>query len=132
MSANVQHVALASRIGAEEASQTACLPGKGQVPENIVEAVERHLNSAGFSCSKVILEHNAGGRPAVLVWGHGPGRPPQSPLPWPGTYVRVSVFARTGQFTPNLLGLFGLDLSSGVLDQATTYRYQLPAGEKRK
>ena len=123
MLSNAQQVSLASRVGAEEASHTASLPSAGEVPEGVLDAVGRSLAAAGMSASKVILEHNAGKAPAMLVWGNRPGDPPRTALPVCGEYVRVTVVAQARGLTPALLGCLGLDFSSQLLGQSVTFRY---------
>mgnify|MGYP000873921391 CR=1 FL=1 len=54
---NRQQVALASRVGAEEASRTN-LPSGGGVPLNVVHVVEQQLQSSGIDQCKITLEHN--------------------------------------------------------------------------
>ncbi len=130
-SAAVQQVAMASRVGAEEAARTAPLSSDDAVPGNVLAAVERHLASCGLGCSKVILEHNVGGRPALLIAGGGPGDPPSTPLPVFGNYVRVTVCVPPTGTIPNLLGKVGLDLGPRAMAQSTTFPYQLPGLETR-
>ncbi len=43
---NAQIVAFAAKVAGEEASQTPALPVVGDVPSNIVEAMQRHLESS--------------------------------------------------------------------------------------
>lgn len=120
---SAQQVSFCSRVGAEEASRTDCLPAAGEVPQGVVEAVTRQLASAGMSPAKIILEHNAGGARTMLVSGPGSGDPPQTPLPARGTYVRVTVFARLNRFVPKLFCSLGLDLASQRLRESVTFRY---------
>ena len=127
----VQQVSLASRVGAAEAAKTVSLPSGGSVPSAIVDAIEHQLGSSGICCSKVIVEHNAGGAPVTLSSGEGHGDAPSTPLPSVGTYVRVTVFARVTDLAPNLLARVGLDLSSSFLDQTTTFRYEMRPTEIR-
>ena len=57
--ADAQEVALAARVGAEEASQTAGLPTvPGPVPANIVSAIQHQLLSSQIQWSHIRLEHN--------------------------------------------------------------------------
>jgi Flp pilus assembly protein TadG len=126
---NMQHVSLASRVGAEEAAQTASLPPSGDVPDNVLAAIERQLGAVGIAPAKVILEHNSGGTAVALVSGTGRGDPPDTPLPTLGTYVRVTVFARMGQLGPRLLDQFGVDVGSRVLGESTTFYYQANSAE---
>jgi hypothetical protein len=124
LSCGVQQVSLASRVGAAEAGRTMPLPSEGGVPGNVLSAIERQLASSGLTCSKVILEHNFGGRPVVLLSGRGPGRPPCTPLPGVGTSVRVTICVPPSGVIPNLLGKLGLDLWSRALTQSTTFRHE--------
>jgi Flp pilus assembly protein TadG len=123
LTANLQQVSLACRIGAEEASRTPSLPTKGEVPATIQTAIQRTLAGAGVCCSNVILQHNLGGTPVTLVSGDGSGGPPSIALPEMGTYVRVTAVARATQIAPNLLDFFGLKFSSTFLAQSATFRY---------
>ena len=125
----MQHVSLASRVGAEEAAQTDSLPPAGPVPDAILDAIERQLGAAGIAPTKVVLEHNSGGAAISLVSGEGPGEPPATPLPAFGTYVRVTVFAHMSQLGPKLLDRLGLDISSRVLGESTTFRYTVKPAE---
>jgi Flp pilus assembly protein TadG len=124
LTANLQQVSLASRIGAEEASRTPSLPAQGDVPEAVQTAIQRTLAGAGVCCSNVILQHNLGGTPVTLVSGDGSGRPPTTALPEMGTYVRVTTVARATQIAPNLLDFFGCKFSSTFLSQSATFPYQ--------
>jgi hypothetical protein len=126
-SAAVQQVALASRLGAEEASQTATLPSDDGVPGNVLSAIERPLAGAGLVGSKVILEHNVGGRPVRWIAGGGPGVPPRIPLPEVGNYVRVTVCVAPTGSIPHLFGTLGFGPRG--MEQSTTFRYRLPARE---
>jgi len=130
-SAAVQQVALASRVGAEEAAQTASLTSDDAVPGNVLAAIERELASCGLGCSKVILEHNVGGEPVLLIAGGGPGAPPPTPLPVLGHYVRVTVCVPPTGSIVNLLGKLGLDFGPRAMAQSTTFRYELPGLETR-
>ena len=147
--AHRQQLALASRVGAEEASITpglaATLPG-GPVPANVIRAIQQQLQSSCITPCKVILEHNAASLgpppalPVALVSGPcnfnvappvcaPPGcdcpAPPPAGLPVAGTYVRVTVYVRLTELAPNLLKPFGMDLSERFLGNSTTFRYEL-------
>lgn len=130
-SAAVQQVALASRVGAAEAAQTASLPSSDAVPDAVLSAVRRQLASAGLVCSKVVLQHNVGGKPALLTAGTGPAEPPSAPLPRFGSYVRVTVCVPPTGSIPNLLGKLGLDFGPRALEQSTTFRHQISGSETR-
>lgn len=122
---NQQQVALASRVGAEEAAQTPNLAMyTGVVPTNITSAITNQLTSSGISWCKVIVEHNVGG-PTTLTSGTCDCDPPTTTLPPTGRYVRVTVCVPITQLVPNLLGSFGLDLSDCFVQHSTTYRYEL-------
>ena len=130
LSSSVQHVALASRVGAKVAAQTVALPAQGQVPELVLDAIQRQLAGSGLACSQVILEHNLSNAPVTLVSGTGGGIPPATPLPVIGTYIRVTIFVPVTAIIPNVLGKMGVDLWSQGVAQSTTFRYQLSPGEK--
>jgi len=123
MLCNAQQVSLASRLGAEEASHVPSLASASEVPEPVLEVVARQLAAAGMSVSKVILEHNAGKVPTMLVWGSRSGDPPRMPAPDYGEYVRVTVVAQARGLMPKLLRSLGLDFSGRLLTQSVTFRY---------
>lgn len=135
---NAQQVALASRIGAEEASETATttITTAVTVPTNIVEAIEHQLESAGVvdsggaSQCRVILEHNLNGTNERLDSSGATCScdPPTEP-PLPNTvhdarYVRVTVCVPYSLVAPNLLGAGGLDFSSKLVQHTTTFRHE--------
>jgi len=134
---NQQQVALTSRVGAEEASQTLGLPEtEGEVPGNVLDAIDQQLASTGISRCKVILEHNvvpAGPSPTpvpVTLWSPQPagcdcGPPSLDLLPEDRLYVRVTVYVPLTELSPNLLKIFGFDISGKFLQQSTTFRYEL-------
>jgi len=130
LASSVQHVTRASRVGAELAAQCLALPAGGQVPSEILDAIQCQLASSGMACSQVILEHNLSDTPVTLVSGSGGGLPPASPLPGCGTYVRVTIFVPVAAIMPNLLGKMGVDLWSRAVEQSTTFRYQLQARKR--
>lgn len=135
---NLQQVALASRDGAHEASETPelTLTTASFVPSEIVEIVERQLESAGIvengdSQCRIILEHNVGGT-YVRLDSAGPDcdcEPPTvPPLPDtvpPTTYVRVTVCIPFSRVAPNLLGYGCLDSSTRLIRHTTTRMYEL-------
>lgn len=130
---NRQQVALASRVGAEEASRTAGLPSTGEVSANIVGVVKHQLQSSGITQYKITLEYNlAGGTPITLstctLTPTGICNSPalESPDPWPsGKYVRVTVHVPATELTPNILTFFGFDISERYIRNATTFRHEL-------
>lgn len=129
-----QQVALASRVGAEEASQTAALPltDGDPVPADVLQSVNQQLASSGLSYCGVLLEHN-------VVPPDPPGPPvpvrlrfgtcdcplPSTPFPPARQYVRVTVYTRMTQVTPNLLRTLGFDVSDRVIHHTTTFRHEL-------
>lgn len=134
---NRQQMALAARVGAEEASKTVGLnlTDDGElVPANVVTKVEQQLQSSGIEQCKVTLEHNLVGSP-----------PPTTPITlttgecncptlgvsttWPpasGRYVRVTVYVPATELTPNILKFFGFDISELYIRNAATFRHELP------
>ncbi len=131
---NEQQVALASRVGAEEASQTAILSPSngGPVPANVLEAIDQQLASSGISRCRVIVEHNVLPSspspvtvPVTLSTGTCDCDPPATPLPSTRRYVRVTVCVELTEVAPNLLCLFGFDISDKLMQHTTTFRYEL-------
>jgi hypothetical protein len=123
---NQQQVALAARVGTEEASQTPGLDLAAAVPPNVLTAIDQQLASSNISRCKVILEHNVGGSPATLTDGAcAPCDPPATALPPNREYVRVTVCVPLTELACNLLGGFGFDISGCIVQHSTTFRYEL-------
>jgi hypothetical protein len=134
---NRQQLALASRVGAEEASGTVGLDltvDGDPVPQNVMQVIQDQLESSGITQCKVILEHNVlpasppppPTPPIELVSGTCDCPAPPGPnLPSTREYVRVTVYVPVTELTCNLLGSFGLDLSNRYVRQSTTFRYEL-------
>ena len=131
--ANMQQVALASRVGALEASQTAALPTTDgvAVPQNVVEAIDRQLQTSGIAVCRVRLEHNVGGSRVALIWpASGVCEcEPNDHLadPPPGDFVRLSICVELAELMPNCLGRLGVDLCSPskVAHSTSVFRYEL-------
>ncbi len=131
---NMELLALASRVGAEQASQTVGLPmtDGDPVPAEVLEAVEQHLLSSDMYHCHARLEHNVGGTPVVLT---SPADPdcdceptidPPDPLP-PGEFVRLTVCAPLKEMMPNCLAIFGFSISdpSNTAESTTIFRYEI-------
>ena len=111
--ANMQQVALAARVGAEEASQTGGLPviDGGHVPGNVLLAISQQLETAGITYCRVRLEHNVGGdqvelfSPSEDACGGGPDEKLPAGGP-PREYVRLTVTVRLGEVMPDTIGCF--------------------------
>lgn len=130
--ANLQQVALASRIGAEEASQTAGLPTTNgvPVPDSILEAIGNQMATAGIGSYSVRLEHNVGGSAVELASPSGAGDcGPANNLHAPilGKYVRLTVCVPMSSLVPQYLNVFGLGLWGGadVVECTTVFRYEV-------
>jgi len=135
--ANMQQVALACRVGAEEASQTD-LGGSytnDPIPPGILQAINAQLESSGISACRIYLQHNVPGPPQELVQAYVPGCnciapvPPLPPTPPPATNygrlsVRVTVCVPMAELAPNCLVLFGFDLVNRCAKCSTTFRYE--------
>jgi hypothetical protein len=131
---NIQQVSLASRAGAEEASQTPDLPvdDGAPVPDEVLSAIDHQLQSGGIARCSVRLEHNVGGTPVVLR------SPAESDFrcggddilepPPPREYVRLTVYVPLVELMPDCLRFFGCRLvgSSKVTSCTTVFRYELP------
>lgn len=126
---NMQQVALASRVGAEEASQTPDLEGFAVVPPNVVQAIEHQLQTAGIDECQVKLEHNVGGTAVTLVsQAQGCECCPDEELDAPayGRYVRLTVCVPLTELMPNCLKLFCYDITGKTTSFTTVFRYELP------
>jgi hypothetical protein len=89
------------------------LPASGQVPADVLQAIDQQLLSGGIQRCRVRLEHNTGGAQSTLVTGDCDGETRENlsaPLP-PDEYVRLSVCVRLSEIMPNLLATFGFDVS---------------------
>jgi Flp pilus assembly protein TadG len=132
--ARMQQVALACRVGAEEASQTTGLSTTNgdPVPPNVRDAIDHQLNSSGIDRCRVRLEHNVGGNVVVLgspttgACDCGPTSLPSAPFP-PTTYVRLTVCVPMGELMPNCLRVVGYNVAnpSRVAECTTVFRYEL-------
>ena len=100
---NIQQVNLASRAGAEAASQTLALPISGLVPTSVTDAVNQQLSSSGISYSAVILEHNVPAATSTLKTPlTTPYSPPSTSLPLGlARSVRVTVYIPMSELAPN-------------------------------
>jgi len=113
--ANLQELAFATRVGAEEAARTAGLSTvEGDpVPTNVVQAIDQQLAAFGLTRRIIVLEHNVGGTPVSLVEPTGAPLPSKlSPVP-PGKYVRILITVPKADVMPELLKVFGLHLAGG-------------------
>lgn len=133
--ANADMVALAARVGAEEASQTAGLPTAGSVPAGIISAVEHQLQSSKIDWARIRLEHNVNPptSAAVDLTSTKPGFvfAPKSNLagpPFPGTrYVRLTVAVPLNDVFPKQLSFFGTQLYTAdrTYEHTVVMRYEL-------
>jgi hypothetical protein len=127
---NRQQVALATRVGAIEASQTSGLESTldgDPVPDNILDVITKQLESSCIQVHEVRVEHNLaltpGGDPVVL---QSPGTSLCSCGPTEtleecellGSYVRVTVCVEMEELMPSCLSAFGVPIC-GKLAQAT-------------
>lgn len=134
---NQQQVALASRVGAEKASETAGLSTNSgdPLPDPVLYAVQHQLGSTCLDYCSVILEHNVVPpppppitTPVVLQSPASPTcdcDPPTTALPTYGRYVRVTVCVPLTKLAPNLLSFVGFDISGCVIHHSTTFRHEL-------
>jgi hypothetical protein len=131
---NRQQVALASRIGAEVASETVGLPSSGNPPQNVLDMIDLQLRSSGIEVYSVRLEHNVslttGGLPVVLEYSNpaigscGPDDTlPDDPLL--DKYVRVTVCVPMTELMPSLLASFGATIDGKMAQATTIFRYEL-------
>lgn len=126
----IQQLALASRIGALAAAQSIALtPVNGPVPLSILQPITRQMNLISASPYGVLIEHNATNpqpvTPVLLASGTPACTQPTTPLPTSGRYVRVTVCVKVTQIAPDLLGMFGLDITTLNAQQTSVFRYEL-------
>ena len=133
--ANAQEVAFAARVGALEASQTVGLPVSGDIPDNVIQAIENHLDNSQIRWSHIRLEHNITPNDIAVeletdskidaVCG------PKQNLPAPpaaGThYVRLTVCVPLRDVFPKQLSFFGEQLFplTKTYEHTAVYRYEL-------
>lgn len=136
---NLQYVEFASRTGALVAMRLSpATLNSGTLPASILSAVNQELNqmTPGAVARQVYLEHNvsAGGGVGPMVMRCGglttvpcPYRTVKAPsAPGGATYVRVTVFVDFSEVAPNALASVGLDYSTTVVQQTTTYMWLGP------
>ena len=132
--ANAQQVALAARVGALEASQTMDLPvTAGDVPENIVSAVEHQLASSCIRWCTIRVEHDVhptGQQVALTATANSAcdcrantnlADPPAR------SYVRVTVCVPLSEVLPAQLSFFGSQIYGPhrTYEHTAVLRYEL-------
>lgn len=138
MFANLQQVALASRVGAERASELATLPAFSTgdpVPLEVIEAIEQQLQSSCIDWCHIRLEHNAADPLIQEVLESTQGEPCGCedfvPLPADeistGRYVRLTLTVPLSEVVPSGLTLFGCRLFSAeqAFHSTTIFRYEI-------
>ena len=132
---NEQVVAMASRAGSQVASDLSVIPSAGAVPVSVETAVARELARIGVTRYRIRLEHNVDFSPPpltmapVVLMTTSVGGPTGGAAPFAVTltpsrrYVRVTVYVRTTDLTPNLLSAYVVDLSNRVSMQTTLRRH---------
>jgi len=122
----VEQLMLATRVGAEAASQTAGLPASGLVPTSIADAINHQLASANISTVAIIVEHNIPGPGEnVLRTDSVPNTCPEPISVLPVSSVRVTVCVPLADLMPNCLSFFGFDISTRNAVHTTTFGYEL-------
>ncbi len=123
--ANLKQVALASREGAKIAAETAGLSTAttSATAAAIRSAVDDRLESAKFGPNATVgvrLDHT--------VSGGGSDEDGTCPSPTgpalPSDAVRVTVCVKLTKLTPNLLAVFGFNISARTVEQTTTLDYE--------
>ena len=135
--ANAQQVALAARVGALEASQTASLSttNGAPVPLSVISAIEHQLESSRIKWCHIRLEHNVGSL-TELESDQGPPADcdclPKDNLPSapfvPTEYVRVTICVPLNQVFPKQIAFFGgLQLfdANKTYEHTAVFRYEL-------
>lgn len=125
--AHLKQVALASRVGAEAASQLAGLSTTSgdPVPADVLAAIKNQLSTSDMAACKVILEHNVPAATVTLVSGTCDCGPNAPPPPASARYVRVTVCVPLVDLTPDLLASFGFSIAGREVEHTTTFRYEL-------
>jgi len=127
-----EQTAYASRYAAKIASETASGAAMSALNTGPLQtSVDRVLNTGGVplgSC-RVILEHNVGG-PATIIAGGCDCDPPGTALPSVGgaivnESVRTTVCVPLDGNIPDLLDNFGFSIQPYVIEQSTTFIYEL-------
>jgi hypothetical protein len=126
--ANLQQVTLASRIGAEVASQTQNLASFSTIPEDVLDAIRHSLATAGIGSYQVRLEHKGPSGPVVVLpigsVGCGPSENLSDPLL--GQYVRLTICVPVAELAPRYTDVFGLGIweNAEMVECTTVFRYQ--------
>ncbi|HPM81583.1 MAG TPA: TadE/TadG family type IV pilus assembly protein [Candidatus Anammoximicrobium sp.] len=135
---NMQQVALASRLGAEAASQTnlSTATNPNDIPDVIVEAINHQLATSGISPCAIILEHNVPDSttttenketytspPCVCAAPTIPAFP-KPPAAYARRSVRVTICVPMTELAPNCLAIFGFNLTGRHAQCSTTFRYE--------
>ena len=132
---NEQMVESASRAGTQVASRLLVFPASGAVPAEVETAVSRELAKIGVTNYRIRMEHNIDlaaplltMAPVVLTTTTAGGptsvpSPPAIALSPNRPYVRVTVYVWTTHLTPNLLDMYGVDLSNRVSNQTKIRGY---------
>ena len=134
--ADADEVALAARVGAEEASQTQNLSTiNGPVPATIISIIEHQLLSSQIEWSHIRLEHNISPGNTVVNLDSDSGGgfvvTPRSNLAAPPAanthYVRLTVTVPLAEVFPRSLSYFGeqLFLANRSYEHTAVFRYEL-------
>ena len=135
--ANADMVALAARVGAEEASQTVGLATSDGpfVPPNVISAIEHQLLSSKIDWASIRLEHNVNPptyvpvelqvtQPGFVVAAKSNLAAP----PFPGTnYVRLTLAVPLSDVFSKQLSFFRQQLytSNRTYEHTVVFRYEL-------
>lgn len=140
---NMQQVAVASRVGAQEAAETANLPNEGDVagdpvPAAIIAAIRQQLSSSGIDPCAIILEHNVNASSGFTEQtlrtdfdndGDSMNDCPDCAEPSsaiPSLSVRITVCVKMDELMPNSLSMFGFDASTYTSQSTTTHSHEGP------
>ncbi len=129
LSSNQAMVHAASRAAADAAVSVGCdMPTDGEVPSEILDAVEKVLEARGMTASCVRVEHTNGPDPPYLLTNGDEASPPAAE-PLGDNYVCVSVCVENTELAPNLLEAFCVDLDD-TFSQQTVCRCLPPCPEE--
>jgi hypothetical protein len=134
--AKSEQVALAARVGALEASQSADLEDDcADIPENVISAIEHQLQSSDIAWCQIRLEHNVASahRPEELIAKTSDCNDcrcePHAVLDCPSDrrYVRLTVCVPLSEVLPTQLSFFGAQIyaSDKTYEHTSVFRYEL-------
>lgn len=131
--ARLEQVALACRVGAEEASQTSPMPGPGDpIPASVEMVILKQLENSCVQPCAIILEHNVSGpeQTSRTDYDNDGDFAPDCPLcqepisSLPSNSVRVTVCVQLTELMPNCLAALGFDITGQTTQCSTVFGHE--------